>query len=294
MAFRLTRREPLTANVRRLADAELTTAAALLRDDAVAPPLRVHGARKATKRVRALLRLVRAGLAAPRFRAANIGLRDAARGLAAARDAAVALATFDALVPAPDGALAPVRAALLAATDHDAAPEAALASRAGLARAAEALDGVRDEISAALDERALIWKHLEAGLQASYGGGRRAMRAAFRQPEDEAFHAWRKRIKDLWYQTQLLASACEPVLGALERMLADLGDHLGDDHDLTVLAAQPACRDQPELAERIAGRRRSLRADAWQLGRQIHAERTPAFLRRLGVYWHIWRTHEPF
>lgn len=292
MAFRFTRREPLTVGVRRLADAELTAAAALLRDDASLPALRVHGARKATKRVRALLRLVRAGLAAPRFRAANLGLRDAARGLAAARDAAVALATFDDLVPEPDDVFAPIRAALHAATDPSDRPHSGLGPEI-LARAADDLDGARAHISAALAERTLTWDHLEAGLRDSYGGGRTAMRAAFAYPGDEAFHAWRKRVKDLWYQTLLLENACEPLLSAQAHLLADLGDRLGDDHDLAVLAAQPACVGLPALAERITARRRALRLSAWQLGQQVHAERPRAFLRRLGAYWQIWRAIEP-
>jgi len=290
MAFRFIRRESLDTGVLRLADAELVGAAALLRDDATAVPLRVHGARKATKRVRALLRLVRAGLAAPRFRAANLGLRDAARGLAAARDAAVALATFDDLVSTPCDELAPVRAALLAAAE--------VSGTAGvgpeiLTRAADAVDRVHARLSEGLAGRALTWDHLEAGLRDSYAEGRRAMRAAFDRPDDEAFHAWRKRVKDLWYQTQLLSGLCEPVLAAQERLLADLGDSLGDDHDLAVLAAQPAAVGLPALVALVDERRRTLRRDAWRLGQQIYAERPRAFLRRLAAYWRIWRTDEP-
>ena len=289
MAFRFTRRESIAAGVLRLASGELVAAAALLRDDATTATLRVHGARKASKRVRALLRLVRAGLAAPRFRAANLGLRDAARGLAAARDAVVALATFDDLVPIPGDELAPVRAALLAAAE---ASGTAGVGPELLARAADALDRVHAQLSDGLVGRALTWDHLEAGLRDSYAEGRRAMRAAFAHPDDEAFHAWRKRVKDLWYQTQLLNGLCEPVLAAQERLLADLGDRLGDDHDLAVLAAQPAAVGLPALTAVIDERRRTLRRDAWRLGQQIYAERPRAFLRRLTAYWRIWRTDD--
>ena len=114
MAFRLSRRGPPTDDARRLADDELGSAIDRLSDAGAAAELRVHGARKSIKRVRALLRLVRASLPAGRFRQHNAALRDAARGLSAARDAAVALTTFDALVPAPDALLAAVRADLAA------------------------------------------------------------------------------------------------------------------------------------------------------------------------------------
>lgn len=254
MPFRFTRQEALGAGVRRLAEAELAAAVALLRDDTTTAELRVHGARKASKRVRALLRVIRAALPGPRFRAANYGLRDAARGLAAARDAAVALATFDELVPLPDAALAAVR------------------------------DGLAGE--------GLTWDVLADGLEASYRQGRLAMRAAFSAPEDEAFHDWRKRAKDLWYQVQLVRDACEPVLGGLEELLDELGERLGDDHDLAVLAAQPAAAGQGELAASIARRRERLRREAWDLGRKIYAERPRAFVRRVAAYWQVWRGAE--
>jgi hypothetical protein len=216
-------------------------------------------------------------------------------------------------VPEPDAELAPVRAALLAAADpDDAATSTATSTTTStltsaatstttlpppspdpLARAADALDDARALLTAALDGRALTWDVLEAGLEDSYAGGRAAMRAAYARPDDEAFHAWRKRVKDLWYQTQLIVDACEPPLAALAGMLADLGDRLGDDHDLAVLAAQPAAHGLPGLADRIADRRRSLRHDAWILGQQVHAERPRAFLRRVAVYWRVWRSEDP-
>jgi CHAD domain-containing protein len=284
MAFRFDRRETLAEGARRLAAGELSAAAELLRDPAQDPALRVHGARKGVKRVRALIRLVRRGLPRDRFRAANLALRDAARRLSAARDAAVALATFDALVPAGDWP--DLRAVLAAAADLAAAPDARDA--ADLAAAADALTAARDELLvdlAGLDPTA-GWDVLEPGLRDSYAGGLAAMQLAFLAPGDDAFHEWRKRIKDLWYQVQLLRGLCEPQMEALERLLAELGDRLGEDHDLAVLAAAVAAH--PGLEARIAGRRQELRARARELGVQVHAESPKALLRRLNVYWQVW------
>ncbi|MBL9107404.1 MAG: CHAD domain-containing protein [Myxococcales bacterium] len=305
MPFRFTRQEALGAGVRRLAEAELAAAVALLRDDTTTAELRVHGARKASKRVRALLRVIRAALPGPRFRAANYGLRDAARGLAAARDAAVALATFDELVPLPDAALAAVRDGLRAAAEREPAarPDApaltsgeqgeAAREDGVLVAAAAALERVRAGLGDGLAGEELTWDVLADGLETAYRQGRLAMRAAFTAPEDEAFHDWRKRAKDLWYQVQLVRDACEPVLGGLEELLDELGERLGDDHDLAVLAAQPAAAGQVELAASIARRRERLRREAWDLGRKIYAERPRAFVRRVAVYWQVWRSAEP-
>lgn len=350
MAFRLTQHTPLAEDLRRRADTELGAAIDRLLDHASPPGPRVHAARKAIKRVRALLRLVRAGLPPQRFRAHNLALGDAARGLSATRDAAVALATFDRLVPADDPLAAlrprltthpapttpdphgapqtdaeltrpnpapPTDPALQTTTEltrpdpappttaelprappttteltepitPEPAPQSpALAPADPLPIAAAALASVRTSLAADLDN--LRFAHLAAGLKDSYGGGRRALRAslAAADADDETFHAWRKRAKDLWYQCQLLQGACPPLLGALEGMLDELGERLGDDHDLAVLqAAAPA---SAELDQRIAAQHHALREAAWRLGRQIYAERPRAFVRRVQAYWQAWR-----
>ena len=293
MAFRLSQYTPLCDDLRRLADAELGAAIDRLQDHAGAPDPRVHAARKSIKRTRALLRLARAGLPAHRFRAHNLALGDAARGLSAARDAAVALATFDRLVAADDP-LAALRPALVATSlapgEHAAALSGTHAhhTAALLQAAATALTIVRGGLGD--DLVGIRFADLAAGLKDSYGGGRRAMRAAHGgdDPDDEAFHAWRKRAKDLWYQCQLLQGACPPLLGALEGMLDELGEQLGDDHDLAVLQAAAPLSDA--LRQRITDRHRELRDAAWRAGQRIYAERPRAFVRRLRSYWQIWRS----
>ena len=283
MAFRLSRRDPPGEGARRLADDELAAAIARLRGQDGSPDQRVHAARKSIKRVRALLRLLREGMRKGRFSAHNIALGDAARGLSAARDAAVAIATFDQLVGEPDILLAAIRLDLVT---HSSATGAA--DEATLHAAADALETLRPQLLADLGE--LSWDVIQAGLAASYAGGRTAMRAAFAEPHDEAFHQWRKRAKDLWYQAQVLEGSCAPQLRALSEMLAELGDRLGEDHDLAVLATAAAA--SPALAERLAERHAVLREAARQLGRKIYAERPRAFLRRMQVYWQVWREGE--
>lgn len=266
MAFRLSRRDPPSEGARRLADDELAAAIARLRGQDGSPDQRVHAARKSIKRVRGLLRLLRTSMPRPRFAADNAALRDAARGLSAARDAAVAIATFDQLVPEPEPLLAAVRQDLVArSADAGAAPDDAT-----LHAAADALAALRPRLAA--DLGVLDWDTLAAGLAASYAGGRAAMRAAYAAgDDDEAFHRWRKRAKDLWYQA----------------LLAELGDLLGEDHDLAVLAAAAAA--SPALGERLGARHDELRRAAWQLGRRIYAERPRALLRRMRTYWQVWR-----
>jgi CHAD domain-containing protein len=284
MAFRLSRLDPPSEGARRLADDELAAAIARLRGQDGSPDQRVHAARKSIKRVRALLRLLRSSLRGSRFAAHNAALGDAARGLSAARDAAVAIATFDHLVPEPDPILAAVRLDLVARSGS----AGATPDDATLHAAADALETLRARLVE--DLGVLDWDVLAAGLEASYAGGRAAMRAAFVDLHDESFHRWRKRAKDLWYQAQVLEGCCPPQLRALTEMLAELGDQLGEDHDLAVLAA--AAADSPALAGPLALRHDQLRRAAAQLGRRTYAERPRAFLRRMRVYWQAWRAGE--
>lgn len=121
MAYRLSRGEPVHHAATRIAGEELSAAIVQLRHHGD-PHSRVHTARKAIKRARALLRLVRGGLG-PAFAAENLALRDAARLLSQRRDAAVALTALHQLVPEPSSALLAVRDALAAARDAAADPE---------------------------------------------------------------------------------------------------------------------------------------------------------------------------
>lgn len=289
MAYRLLRDESIPQGALRVLREELTDAASRLREPGELAP-RVHGARKAVKRARALLRLVRAGLG-PQFARENHALRDAARRLAQQRDAAVAAATFEQLMPAPEPRLAPLRDALLAARDA-----------AGLPAAADTLAVAAADLELAL-ERADAWPAftrgwavVEAGLRDSYGGGRRMMRAALRAPSPAAFHEWRKRVKDLWYHTLLLQGVWKPVQLAWASALEDLSDTLGEDHDLEVLRLavaalpdlDPAVRR--DLLARADARSDELRTAAMTLGRRLYAEPTRRYLARLRRYWQAWRS----
>jgi CHAD domain-containing protein len=291
MAYRLSRGEAVHQAAVRIAQEELDAAIAQLRHHGD-PHARVHTARKAIKRSRALLRLVRAGLG-PFFALENVNLRDAARRLSQRRDAAVALAALHQLVPEPSAALHAVRDALTAARDAAGAPEAD-----------DILRGAADELARTVARRDQWpafpggWSVVKAGLRASYVRGRRAMRDAYTTGSPEVFHEWRKRVKDLWYHTLLLQGVWKTVQTAAAEALEDLSDILGEDHDLEVLRAavaelpdvDPAAR--AELAARARERSNDLRAAARTLGQRIYAERPRHYLARLGRYWRAWRSDE--
>ena len=61
------------------------------------------------------------------------------------------------------------------------------------------------------------------------------MERAYDKPEPTAFHEWRKHVKDLGYQMQILRNLWPPVFKRLKGELDTLGDLLGKEHDLTVM-----------------------------------------------------------
>ena len=79
---------------------------------------------------------------------------------------------------------------------------------------------------------------LENGLARSYRRAQRAWLDANRSRSDPDFHGWRKRVKELRYQVELLASTGSRSLKTREKPLGDLARDLGEATDLAVLCRQ--------------------------------------------------------
>lgn len=255
------------------------------------PATAVHNARKAIKRERSLLRLVAGTLPRTARRRENRALRDAARRLSGARDADALVATVDGLAERfagqlPERAFTGIRDELAAGQgDHGANLDLA----AGATAAASELDAVRERLA---DWRVSRdgWRAIEAGIDRAYTRGRQAYARAERTRSAETLHDWRKRAKDLWYHSQLLAEVGGPVLRGQAKDAHALADLLGDDHDLAVLdgvlaGGLPAPVDVDGVRELIAHRRKELQTQAFRLGRRVYAEKPKAFRRRMERYW---------
>ncbi|NAZ37491.1 CHAD domain-containing protein [Rubellimicrobium sp. CFH 75288] len=246
---------------------------------------RVHGMRKAVKKLRGLLRLVRPVMQG--WRAENEALRDAGRGLSSLRDAAVLLGTAGRLA---EGMEEPRREALLAPLRAEAEAQGAAAPEGALPAFAEAMEALLDRLED-WRLRASGWEALEPGLAATWEGARATLRAAEAAPDEaEALHEWRKRVKDHWYQARLLApiwpEMMEPHVAAADA----LGETLGEVNDLAVLAERLAALDvAPDLAEEALTRAAALRAErlalAFPLGRRLFAGRSEHLLARWRVWW---------
>jgi CHAD domain-containing protein len=256
----------------------------------------VHAARKKMKRLRGILRLVRDDIGYRAYREENVMLRNTARTLSGVRDAWVLVDTLRSLRN---------QYADLLDEATFATPEAWLMSRhlerhqrvtgqvvtdaivnLGTARARFAAfpieSLVRNDFSA-----------LGAGIKRVYQRGHRGFDKARDTRNVHDLHEWRKRVKYLRYQMEALAPMYPTLIGSTAKSLDDLGELLGDDHDLAVLADTilehpESCRDDRErwmLIALIHERRSNLQARAMGIGSALYVEAPEAFVDRIGAYW---------
>jgi len=290
--FRLAPDEAPRAGIGRVARGQLDIAIELIQGRDGDSAEAVHEARKALKRVRAVLRLCRGWLGEERYRQENTILRDAGRSLSGLRDAQVLVETLDGLreplgPELPEDAWSGFRERLTA----DAAALAETEGRAGpYGNVVLALAGVR--------ERAELWplphdggpEHLANGLEQVYRKARRARRRANRERTTENLHELRKRTKDLWHSGQLLDPLSRKRVGKLRRRAHRVSDLLGEDHDLAVLLDR--AEQVPEafgpgelellgaLAER---RRRALAREALSRAAKLYRRKPRKLARRLAA-----------
>ncbi|MGC4113204.1 MAG: CHAD domain-containing protein [Myxococcales bacterium] len=204
----------------------------------------VHEYRKALRRARAVVRLARPVLGGESFRALVHDLRDALRGTSPLRDAAVLLKTLAGLPDDP--ASRPARHALARLLQAESEAGVAAAPQKELRRSLQILSPIPERLLACLPEK-VRWRELRAGLERSYRRTRRARERAFRTREDTEVHAFRKSVKELRYQVELLQAAGGEKPGKARRKLAGLAEALGEVTDLTLLRRTAHLRLQ-ELA----------------------------------------------
>lgn len=293
-SFALRAGEPVGRGLTRVAGDQLDAATRRLRGDAGVTAKDVHESRKALKRVRALARLLRPALGEDAYRHENAALRDAARHLAGARDAEVMAATLEGLAPESPEAIdtgddfAALRAHLHAERERIGAQ---LHADAGPARQAAAeLDAVHGRAATWVDPDA-GFEIIEPGLRQIYREARQRHRRARRRPTSEHLHEWRKRVKDLRYCAELLEPIDPEGLATMSARADRLGEMLGDDHDLAVLAAYAdahhelfATPAERKRLRRLVRRQRSrLRRRALKLGDELLALRPRRFTARLAT-----------
>jgi CHAD domain-containing protein len=235
---------------------------------------KIHDTRTTLKRMRAFWKLAKPSIPGPLYRRENRRLRLAAHRLQSVRDVHVFEATLAKIAAATTGTTA-AEAARLAVRLRRPAVE-----RREAVKARAALPVVLREIDRSLAAfRALPFTDgswIRDGVRRSFDRARKAGRLDA-DDADEAFHAWRKQVKVLFYQVEALAPLGRRRLARLRRGLDTLQEQLGDEHDLVVIRA--AIDKRVPAAERTAAS--SVGAAARRLGRRL---RRKALERRRRVF----------
>ena len=271
----------------------------------------VHEARKSLKRLRAMLRLIRDELGEDVYRAENEMLRDAGRLIGPVRDAAVLVETVSGMrsrfsAHLRRGTLEGVELRL--AERHDRISRAMVDDEEQIHRVVLALRSARaryrvwpvegDEVVAAYGRTPVehSFHALRSGLERTYRRGRKEMRRAAAEPTGHNFHQWRKRVKYLKHQMELLQPLWPEMIGGYSAVLDDLSEMLGEEHDLAELlrlaASEPGLCDDPverALLTALAQHRRAeVQTAAMAIGRRVYAEKPARFTERMSAYWTAW------
>src|SRR5216110_4141197 len=291
MGFKLKLREPLPDGLKRVFREQIESALKLCRHPARERGLTVHEVRKHLKKLRAAMRLAISEVGKNQHVREDRCVRKIGKLVSDLRDAQVRLQT---LIPLRDKK-----------TKHS--------GKNHFPHIEELLSLERESFSAAfagwqkqaipqperLEARllkwplqGLTWKQICGAVCKIYKRGQRGLAKTIGDPDSENFHAWRKRVKDLWYQLRILQPLNRVVLEEMAHDAEVLGELLGREHDFDFLLARleresgdEALADElSQLQKLITKRCKRLRRDVVELGRRFYAEPSKAFGKRISIF----------
>ena len=291
MGFRLKLREPLPDGLKRVFREQIDSALRMCRHPAKERGATVHEVRKHLKKLRAAMRLAVGEVGKNQHAGEDRCVREIGRLVSDLRDSQVRLQT---LIHLRD--------------------EAAKKSKKNpFPRIEELLSLERESFSAAfsgwqkqaipklerVEERLskwpltnINWKQICGAVEKIYKRGQRGLAKTIKKPVPENFHAWRKRVKDLWYQLRILEPLNRVVLEEMAHDADVLGELLGREHDFDFLMARldkesgdDALRDElARLRKLVRKRGGRLCRNALELGRRFYAEPPKAFAKRISIF----------
>jgi CHAD domain-containing protein len=291
MGFRLKLREPLPDGLKRVFREQIQSALQLCRHPAKERGVTVHEVRKHLKKLRAAMRLAIGEVGKNRHKREDRCVLKIGRLVSDLRDAQVRLQT-----------LIQLRDETRKRSGEDSFPrieellslerESFSAAFAGWQKQAiPQLEGVEARLLKwPLED--LTWKQICGAVGKIYKRGQRGLAKTINDPDPENFHAWRKRVKDLWYQLRILQPLNRVVLEEMAHDADILGELLGREHDLDFLwtrlekeSGDETLRDELARFQKIIRKRgKRLRTNALELGRRFYAEPSKAFAKRISIF----------
>lgn len=304
--FRLEAGEPLAVGLKRLSLDSLETAMSGFYDGEEAFGMAVHETRKTTKQLRSVLRLVRSEVGEKAYRFEDAEMRGISAMISHVRSSAVRVENVSLLRDLYGSFLAPDTFADLGERlqlMHLRLENRVMEDPMLVGDVVERLERAHARYSSwpTHEESRRIYgtgvrdsyEAIGPGLTETFRKGRHQMVAAYRSPSPARFHQWRKRVKYLRYQMEILTPLWPEVVLGMAITLDRIGALLGQDHDLADLLEAVASRTDlcPNPVERsllkaLAEQRRSdLETASRILGRRIYAETAKSFHTRFEAFW---------
>jgi CHAD domain-containing protein len=291
MGFRLKLREPLPEGLKRVFREQIESALYLCENPVKQRGVTVHEVRKHLKKLRAAMRLAAGTVGKNCHAGEDRCVRKIGRLVSDLRDAQVRLQTFvelrDQATKRSDQQLFPRTEELLLLERES----FSAAFEGWQAQAIPQLERVKTRLMK-WQLQGLTWKQICGGVANIYKRGQRGLAKTIADPVPENFHAWRKRVKDIWYQLRILQPLNRVVLTEMAHDAEVLGELLGREHDLDFLLARlekesgdVTLADELAQLQKLIGKRcRRLRRDALELGRRFYAEPAKAFAKRISIF----------
>ena len=291
MAFRLKLREPLSKGLKRVFCEQIDSALHCCQNPVKQRGVTVHEVRKHLKKLRAAMRLAIGAVGKNCHANEDRCVRKIGRLVSDLRDAQVRRQTF---IQLRDKAAKHSGKHLFPRTEELLVLERESFSAAFAGWQKEAipqLERAKARLMAwPLDS--LTWKQICSAVCKIYRRGQRELARTIKDPEPENFHAWRKRVKDVWYELRILQPLNRTVLEEMAHDAEVLGELLGCEHDLEFLRVrlERECSDETladelaRLQNLITKRCKRLRRDALELGRRFYAEPSKAFAKRISIF----------
>ena len=291
MSYQLNLDEHATAGWRRIVHEQIAEAIALLQSGNNVD-VAVHETRKAMKRVRALLKLLRPGLSKSDYRRENKRYGDIARELSTLRDKAVLAKTASTLATQTIGKSRAAALMLAEASGKGVGDPTQSDVAERVANTIAALERARDVVDK-LKLKSKSFAVVRRGLERSYDAGVTCMDRAYGRGEDEDFHEWRKAVQAHWRHMALISRAWPEHFAARVALAKEMSELLGTDHDLYVLIETAESHDASGaeaagfdgLIRAAKARQNQIRGELKLKGATLFAENASRFVKRVEAYW---------
>lgn len=247
----------------------------------------VHEARKCSKRIRAVLRLIQYEIGDELFKKENYHYRDINRYLSEVRDITVVIEMFNNLIkdkPEPDSKelinnLINCKDKLIGRFFAEEDRLTVVLNLLGKGRQrVKTMPVKKDDINV-----------LFIGFISVFELCKKCMNIARKAPTTENLHEWRKQTKYLYYQSQVLEPFLPAELIIIKSKLDKLAEYLGEDHDLAELGnflnsvsdIYPANSEMNKLKTMINNCRIEKQAAIFSLADEIFDKKTEKHINNL-------------